>query len=73
MIYYLHNKKAEKGNIVVVRTREICGTDRRCGWELRKLMMFLVSRGIATRHKQGVYVIEKGAIEKALYALSEQI
>ncbi|WP_245521967.1 hypothetical protein [Pyrobaculum neutrophilum] len=73
LIYYLAGKRREKGAVVVVRTREICGTDRRCGWELRRLMLFLVTRGLARRHRRGIYIMERAAVERALHALSEQI
>jgi len=56
-----------------VRTREICGVDRRCGWALRRLMMALVAQGLAKRHKQGVYLIEREALGRILSVLQKLI
>jgi predicted transcriptional regulator of viral defense system len=40
---------------------------------VRELMMRLVERGLARRHKQGVYLIERRAVEEVLSALREWI
>ena len=47
--------------MVAVRTRDVCGVDRRCGRAVHSLMMRLVERGLAKRHKKGTYLIERGA------------
>lgn len=73
LLYYLHKKKWEKGSVVVVKTREICGVNKRCSWHLLQLMTYLVSRGIASRYKRGVYLIERRQIESAVLALREKI
>jgi hypothetical protein len=36
-------------------------------------MMRLVEEGLARRHKQGVYLIERGAVEEVLSALKRWI
>ncbi|MFZ8809120.1 MAG: hypothetical protein ACO2PN_13590 [Pyrobaculum sp.] len=64
---------SEKGFLVAVRTRDICGVDRRCGQAVRKLMMRLVERGLARRLKKGTYLIERAAVEEVLTALKEWI
>ena len=59
--------------MVSVRTRDVCGVDRRCGMAVRELMMSLVEKGLARRHKRGVYLIERAAVEEVLSALREWI
>jgi len=59
--------------VVSVRTRDVCGVDRRCGMAVRELMMSLVEKGLARRHKRGVYLIERAAVEEVLSALREWI
>ena len=56
-----------------VRTRDICGADKRCALTLRCIMMRLVETGLARRHKQGVYLIERKDVERVLAALREWI
>jgi predicted transcriptional regulator of viral defense system len=56
-----------------MRTRDICGMDRRCGRAVHSLMMRLVEKGLAKRHKKGTYLIERGATEEVLTALKEWI
>jgi len=63
----------EKGFLVAVRTRDICGVDRRCGRAVYSLMMSLVAKGLARRHKKGVYLIERRAVEEVLTALKKWI
>ncbi len=63
----------ERGFLVAVRTRDICGVDRRCGRAVHSLMMRLVERGLAKRYKKGVYLIERAAVEEVLTALREWI
>jgi len=58
---------------VSVRTRDVCGVDRRCGMAVRELMMRLAEKGLAKRHKQGVYLIERAAVEEVISALKEWI
>jgi hypothetical protein len=56
----------ERGFLVAVRTRDICGVDRRCGAVVRRFM-------IARRHKKGIYLIERSAVEEVLTALKRWI
>ncbi len=63
----------ERGFLVAVRTRDICGVDRRCGGAVHSLMMRLVEKGLARRYKKGVYLIETRAVEEVLTALKEWI
>jgi hypothetical protein len=65
--------RGERGVVVSVRTRDVCGVDRRCGMAVRRLMMGLVEKGLARRHKKGVYLIERWAVEEVLTALREWI
>ncbi len=62
-----------RGAVVSVRTRDICGVDRRCGIVVHSLMMRLVERGLARRHKRGTYLIERAAVEEVLKALRQWI
>jgi predicted transcriptional regulator of viral defense system len=59
--------------VVAVRTRDVCGMDRRCGRVVYSLMMSLVEKGLARRYKKGVYLIERAAVEEVLTALKEWI
>jgi predicted transcriptional regulator of viral defense system len=63
----------ERGFLVAVRTRDICGMDRRCGRAVYSLMMSLVEKGLARRFKKGTYIIERRAVEEVLTALREWI
>jgi len=64
---------SERGFLVAVRTRDICGVDRRCGRAVYSLMMSLVEKGLARRFKKGTYLIERRAVEEVLSALKEWI
>ena len=59
--------------MVAVRTRDVCGVDRRCGMAVHSLMMRLVEEGLARRYKRGTYLIEKRAMEEVLTALKRWI
>jgi len=59
--------------VVAVRTRDVCGMDRRCGMAVHSLMMRLVEKGLARRFKKGTYIIERRAVEEVLTALKEWI
>jgi len=74
LLWHLQRRAGgERGFLISVRTRDICGVDRRCGMAVRELMMRLVERGLARRHKRGVYLIERRAVEEVLTALKEWI
>ena len=63
----------ERGFLVAVRTRDVCGVDRRCGRAVHSLMMNLAEKGLARRYKKGTYLIERAAVEEVLTALKEWI
>ena len=73
LIYYLQRRREDRGAVIAVRTKDICGVDRRCGWALRRLMMSLVAQGLAKRHKQGVYLIDREALGRVLSVLQKLI
>jgi len=73
LLYVQRCVGSERGVVVAVRTRDICGMDRRCGRAVHSLMMSLVEKGLARRHKKGVYLIERRAVEEVLTALKEWI
>jgi len=73
LLYMQRRVGGERGFLISVRTRDICGVDRRCGWAVHSLMMRLVERGLARRYKKGTYLIEKRAVEEVLTALREWI
>jgi len=73
LLYVQRRVGGERGVVVAVRTRDICGVDRRCGRAVYSLMMSLVERGLARRHKKGTYLIERAAVEEVLSALKEWI
>jgi hypothetical protein len=57
--------------VVSVRTRDVCGVDRRCGMAVHWLMRNLIERGLAKKHKRGTYIIERAAVEEVLTALRQ--
>jgi predicted transcriptional regulator of viral defense system len=73
LLWYVERRVGGRGAVVSVRTRDVCGVDRRCGMAVRRLMMSLVEEGLARRHRQGVYLIEKMAVEEVLTALRRWI
>jgi predicted transcriptional regulator of viral defense system len=73
LLYIQRRVGSERGFLVAVRTRDICGVDRRCGHAVHSLMMSLVERGLARRFKKGTYLIERGAVEEVISALKEWI
>jgi predicted transcriptional regulator of viral defense system len=73
LLYVQRRVGGERGFLVAVRTRDICGMDRRCGRVVYSLMMSLVEKGLARRYKKGVYLIERSAAEEVLTALREWI
>ncbi|MFZ8808011.1 MAG: hypothetical protein ACO2PN_07885 [Pyrobaculum sp.] len=73
LLYVQRRAGSERGFLVAVRTRDICGVDRRCGMAVHSLMMSLVEKGLARRHKKGTYIIERRAAEEVLTALKERI
>jgi predicted transcriptional regulator of viral defense system len=73
LLYIQRRVDGERGFLVAVRTRDICGVDRRCGRAVHSLMMSLVEKGLARRYKKGVYLIERSAVEEVLTALKRWI
>jgi len=73
LLYIQRRVEGGRGFLVAVRTRDICGVDRRCGAAVHSLMMRLIERGLAKRHKRGTYLIEKRAVEEVLTALGQWI
>jgi len=74
LLWHLQRRmEGERGVVVAVRTRDICGMDRRCGRAVHWLMVRLVEKGLAKRHKKGTYLIERWAVEEVLTALREWI
>ncbi len=60
LLYLQRLLEDERGFLISVRTRDVCGVDRRCGAAVRILMTSLVEKGLAKRHKRGTYLIERG-------------
>ena len=73
LLYIQRRVGGERGFLFSVRTRDICGMDRRCGMAVHSLMTSLVEKGLARRFKKGTYLIEKRAVEEVLTALKEWI
>jgi predicted transcriptional regulator of viral defense system len=73
LLYVQRRVGGERGFLVAVRTRDVCGVDRRCRRAVHSLMMRLVERGLARRHKKGIYLIERAAVEEVLTALKKRI
>jgi predicted transcriptional regulator of viral defense system len=73
LLYVQRRVGSERGFLVAVRTRDICGVDRRCGMAVHSLMMRLAEKGLARRFKKGTYIIERRAVEEVLTALEEWI
>jgi len=73
LLYVQRRVGGERGFLVAVRTRDVCGVDRRCGRVVHSLMMRLVEKGLARRYKKGTYIIERSAAEEVLTALREWI
>jgi predicted transcriptional regulator of viral defense system len=73
LLYMQRRVGGERGVVVAVKTRDVCGMDRRCGMAVHSLMMSLVEKGLARRYKKGVYLIERAAVEEVLTALKEWI
>jgi predicted transcriptional regulator of viral defense system len=73
LLYVQRRLEGGRGSLVAVRIRDVCGIDRRCGIVVHWLMERLEEKGLAKRHKQGVYLIERRAVEEVLAALKEWI
>ena len=73
LLYIQRRVGSERGVVVAVRTRDVCGVDRRCGMAVHSLMMRLAEKRLAKRHKKGTYLIERRAVEEVLTALRKWI
>ncbi len=73
LLYVQRRLEGGRGAVISVRTRDVCGVDRRCGRAVYSLMMRLVEKGLAKRLKRGTYLIERRAVEEVLTALKEWI
>jgi predicted transcriptional regulator of viral defense system len=73
LLYVQVRLEGGRGSLVAVRIRDVCSVDRRCCVVVQTLLARLEERGLARRHKQGVYLIERGAAEEVLTALREWI
>ena len=73
LLYVQRRVGSGRGFLIAVKTRDICGVDRRCGAAVHSLMMNLAEKGLARRYKKGVYIIERRAVEEVLTALKEWI
>ncbi len=69
LLYVQRRVEGGKGAVISVRTRDICGIDRRCGAAVHSLMMRLMEKGLARRFKKGTYLIERSIAEEVLTAL----
>jgi predicted transcriptional regulator of viral defense system len=73
LLHIQRRLEGERGILVAVKTRDICGVDRRCGRVVHSFMMRLVEKGLARRYKKGTYLIERAAVEEVLTASREWI
>ncbi len=73
LLYVQRRVEGGRGFLVAVRTRDICGVDRRCCMAVHSLMMRLVEKGLARRFERGTYLIERRAVEEVISALKEWI
>ncbi len=71
LLQHLRRRVGGRGAVVSVRIRDVCGVDRRCCVVVHSLMTRLEERGLARRYKQGVYLIERRAVEEVISALRE--
>ncbi len=73
LLYVQRRLEGGRGFLVAIRIRDICGVDRRCCVIVQTLLARLEERGLARRYKQGVYLIERRAVEEVISALREWI
>jgi hypothetical protein len=69
LLWYVKRRlEGGRGFLISIRTRDVCGADKRCAHALRRVMMNLVERGLAKRRRRDVYLIERRAAEEVLTA-----
>ncbi len=74
LLWYVQRRlEGGRGSLVAIRIRDVCGIDRRCCVIVQTLLARLEERGLARRHKQGIYLIERRAVEEVLTALRQWI
>jgi predicted transcriptional regulator of viral defense system len=73
LLYVQRRVEGGRGAIISIRTRDVCGVDRRCGMAVHMLMTRLVEKGLARRIKKDTYIIERRAVEEVLSALRQWI
>ncbi len=73
LLWRVEGRVGGRGAVVSVRTRDVCGVERRCGQAVRKLMMRLVEEGLERRLKRGTYLIERSVAEEVFAALRQWI
>ncbi len=73
LLYVQRRLEGGRGSLVAIRIRDVCGVDRRCCVIVQTLLTRLEERDLARRHKQGIYLIKRGAAEEVLTALKEWI
>jgi predicted transcriptional regulator of viral defense system len=71
LLYVQVRLEGGRGFSVAIRIGDVCGIDRRCCVVVQALLARLEERGLARRHKQGVYLIERKAVKEVLAALRE--
>ncbi len=73
LLYVQRRLEGGRGFLAAIRIRDVCGVDRRCCAVVQTLLARLEERGLARRHKQGIYLIERRAVEEVLTALKRWI
>jgi predicted transcriptional regulator of viral defense system len=74
LLWYVQRRVEDgRGFLVAIRIGDVCGIDRRCCTVVQRVLKRLEERGLARRHKQGVYLIERAAAEEVLAALRQWI
>jgi predicted transcriptional regulator of viral defense system len=71
--YIQRRLESGRGFLVAIRIGDVCGIDRRCCTIVQTLLARLEERGLAKRHKQGVYLVKRDAGEEVLAALRQWI
>jgi predicted transcriptional regulator of viral defense system len=74
LLWYVQRRVEDgRGFLVAIRIGDVCGIDRRCCTVVQRVLKRLEERGLAKRHKQGVYLIERRDAEEVLAALRQWI
>ncbi len=73
LLYVQRRVEGGRGFLISVRTRDVCGVDRRCCMAVHMLITSLAEKGLARRFKRGTYLIERSAVGEVLSALRQWI